>query len=332
MDSERRHELQENSLSVEITQIAAWLRKHGFKVLVGLLLVILIVTFSIMYYRNKQAAAGLNAHYLTQWARGSQGIPEQARAELLSGDGHQAAMANFLAGRDALDSSNRAATPVEAMDLQDKAAGYFQTVIDRFGDQKVLVARAHRNLATIAQNKQQFEESLKHIQAIVDMDGLNAGYPIYNWALQAQRELSQLVESGQLRVAMAVQTPPRAQARTRAVQLLDMVSQEADAEQMAGFYPADSGVGEKLKDKQLTEAISRRTGIADSHVVGSEALLLSGKIAPEQGDDEPDPDAKDTALLIRMKKQGLEWMVTDIQQLPAEQAEKTFQDFLQQEA
>jgi hypothetical protein len=339
MDSERRHELQENTLSVELSQIAAWLRKHGFKLLVGVLLVVLIVTFAIMYFRNQAEKEARLSYELSMWALGAgTELPDQTKQQLTSGDGPQAALATFLLGRDQMMLSYQAATPVEAMDARKLAAGHFQTVIDRFGNVPVLVARARRGLAVIAEEQDEPHKALEQYEAITKIDALNDGYPIFALALRRKRELSRALESGTARVELASVTPQRNRAELRAARMMLQAGQEEpDYEQLGSHLASEGDVEAQIR--KLHPKIRRivrvddsgRTrpdpGISDSHVVGSQGLMLSRPIA---GQTEDDPSE---AVLIRLKRtQGDKWVVTGLELHPADKAEEIFDDFLEQQA
>ncbi len=336
MDSERRHELQENTLSVELSQIVAWLRKHGYKLLVGLLLVVLLVTLGIMYFRRQAEEEARLAYDLSMWALGAgTELPDQTKQQLASGDGPRAALATYLLGRDQMLLSYQAATPVEAMDARKLAAGHFQTVVDRFGHVPVMVGRARYGLAIIAEEQDELPDALKQLQAITEIEALNDGFPIYALALERKRDLSRALESGKARAELASVTPQRNRAEMRAARMMFQAGrEEPNYEQLAAHLASEGDVEEQIrklhpKIRRIVRLGPERPspGFADSHVVGRDGLILSKPIPGEQEDD------PSQAILIRLKRtQGDKWVVNGLELHPAEQAEKTFDQFLEQQA
>jgi hypothetical protein len=201
MKSERRHELQTNSLAQALTNAPEFFRVHGSKVLLVVILILLAVI--LLYNRSKkqqeQLAVGWNnisqargsIASLAQIARQPMPPTEQLNTRkqiieaasnallgITNGDNRQIAAAAYLAKGDlywtaaGLPDLPEAATRPQ-LKMQTSSSDYlalaqeaWQKVVNNFADQPEMVTNAKFGLVAVAENKGQWDTAAKLLQEI----------------------------------------------------------------------------------------------------------------------------------------------------------------------
>ena len=305
MKSQRRHELQHNTLDAELTKALDWLKKHYFKLAVGALVIVIAVLIGVWIYNTQASKDAERRHMAALWAQmgaDAPGLTAEVKADLLDGDGALAAQAHLLAGRDALLETQKDGSQEAAAELRSRARTYFQKVISSYGSYPDLVGRAWRGLALLDEQEQKWGDALKSVNSLLAVSGLNDGYPIYRWALDRKRALEQRLEAGSTQVVkLAAVVPPRRVVADRARQFLFLIGGEnVTDEQLEPHIRLASDVKPQIEKVKAVLGDSRiRVEDENSHVVGDRALVLSTTFsekietpkAPQPGDAEKAPEA-----------------------------------------
>jgi tetratricopeptide (TPR) repeat protein len=183
MKSERRHELQHNTLDEELAQLTNFLKAQGTK-LAAVALIALVTVLVIVYVsRSGQARreAVLAEYSALTWA--DQNIPFEdrvARLEALAGNNvsdRVAADALFLLGRDQAFQALMSADPNEQQDSYDQAIEYYRRVIEQYPQQDVIVAKAHLGIGLIQEGRGDYDAAQSSYNAVVAMQNLE-GQPV----------------------------------------------------------------------------------------------------------------------------------------------------------
>lgn len=197
MKSERRHELQENTLGLEIQKTVEFFKAKG-NYIAGAVLVAVLIVMVVVYVRGKaeDRAAELQMQYES---RNSAGMTPQAQVELLESlsaqrdDKGVAALATVdlgdLFARRML-AAGPTADPAQWKELGDKSEGYYRTAIASFGDERLAAAKAHLGLARLLESRRDFEAARAEYETVKAMTDLE-GQPV---VFQALRGLAQLDE------------------------------------------------------------------------------------------------------------------------------------------
>jgi len=221
MKAKRRHELHENVLGAELTQVIDFFRRRGALIAWGLLIAALIVLV-VFYARDKsrkkaferrsQLDKALMDANLTPTERigilkdlSAKNDLIAARATLALGDMFARRMA--VTGPDA--------DPAAWRTLGDQAAAYYRDAIARFGEMKVQVAKAHLGLAVLAENRRDFEAARSEYEIVANDEGL-AGQPVAELAREGLAGLKLLAE-GEVRMATTAPAEPATQPATQPV-------------------------------------------------------------------------------------------------------------------
>ncbi len=221
MKSQRRHELQENVLSAEITQVVNFLRKRGGAIAWGVLIAALIF-FVIVYARSRsqQKTARLQADF--ERATVDPNLPSDQRVRLLEelseqdDDERLAALATLELGIDCaarMNAAGPATDPVEWKGLADRAAVYYRKVISEFADRKLAVAKAHLGLGKLAESRGDFEAASAEYQAVLRISELSS-HPIAMQTGASLRQLGMLARPVQM-ATTAPTTQPASQPATQ---------------------------------------------------------------------------------------------------------------------
>lgn len=203
MKSQRRHELQLNTLSIELTRVLEFLKKNGNYIAWGALGVAL-VAFIVVWYVNKQSAAeALEAtkfHRNVGLARqSSQGLPQEHLEELksiASGDSNprRAALANVEVGdyyAQQLAAGWLKLSDVEKQSNRGDAQAAYQKVLDSYPNQELAVAKAHYGLGKLDEEFGQLDAARDEYQKVRDATGL-VGQPVVLMAEESLMRLAQL--------------------------------------------------------------------------------------------------------------------------------------------
>ena len=224
MKARRRHELQENVLSAELSQVVDFFKKRGTAIAWGVLIAALIV-FVAVYVRgrSRQKHARLQAQFNT--AMTDLALPPEDRIRLLEElagqDDRQdiAALATVSLGDEYTRKSMTTmagplADPAEWKSFADRAAAYYRRAISSFADQKPAVARAHLGLGKLAESRGDLEAAREEYQAVLKIAGL-AGHPAAQQAARNMQQLSVLAEP--VRMASTAPAEPTTKPATEPV-------------------------------------------------------------------------------------------------------------------
>jgi predicted negative regulator of RcsB-dependent stress response len=205
MRSKRRHELQQNTLDAELGKGMQWLRKHGFKLAVGLLAVA-VIALGVSYLQRQSRAnrRDVQARYakLTSSTRGVDEDPQ----DLVNGfrDLSQQDTVEWIAAASLVRAGNlrladmAVATDPEAAQAAGKAAStFFQKVLSEHQDQPAAISAARMGLARIAENKGEFQAARGFYEQITNDARLN-GYPVADQARNAISNLAEMQQPVQL--------------------------------------------------------------------------------------------------------------------------------------
>lgn len=201
MKAERRHQLQTNSLNVALAQSSEWLRQHGAKVLLGVVVVALAIVLIYQRINTRRAQAEeakvmlarawdniqelgrlnqlmLNRQYSDQVARLRKQTTDFAtdslgRVRELSQDRQTLAQAAVASGQLNWELANMppvlgATTnpalrlPAESSHYLDLAQQEYQSILKDYPEQQPAVISAKFGLAAIAENRQQWSEAQKY--------------------------------------------------------------------------------------------------------------------------------------------------------------------------
>jgi predicted negative regulator of RcsB-dependent stress response len=231
MKSQRRHELQKNTLDSELTKLKRFYRNHGTKLSWGLVVVAAIILAAVLWNRRAEQKRA-DVQYQYEQVRRLAMQPGVNREEILS---HLRALTEqdtvpWVAADAALSLGRLHAVEAltapssEARDaaLQAARAAYTR-VIDSFDEHPVIVAGAQLGLGKIEEGQGNFEAARKHYQTVQDMPNLE-GYPVQTLAAQALRELDGLSIS----VRLATSVPPWLEAQRKAEAEKDKAKDETE--------------------------------------------------------------------------------------------------------
>jgi predicted negative regulator of RcsB-dependent stress response len=198
MKSERRHELQQNSLAEELGQIQGFLQKHGTKLSWGLLIVAAVVLGVVMLNRRSQSQQVDTQMRYDQLKRQAIFIDEKNSPELIAGftglagqDTVRWIAADSLLelGRIHANTALQAEEPAEVDSALARALQSYQQVLGRFEDLPAMAAAARVGLGKIAEGQGQLDKAREHYQAVVDSPQME-GYPVYYHARDALATLN----------------------------------------------------------------------------------------------------------------------------------------------
>jgi len=197
MKSERRHELHQNDLAQGLGKVADWVKKH-INQLTAVILGVAIIFVAWVWisrhlssrqdevYENYRAALMQNASTSDQISL-LEKVADQDRNKFLAAAANLN-LADLYAvqvtiGTGKLDSDQN-------KDSLTKATAYYKTVVDKYGDQKPMVAMAYVGLGTLAEDAGQWDEA----KAMYEKAQSTApeGYPVLYRAKQALARLDQV--------------------------------------------------------------------------------------------------------------------------------------------
>ena len=197
MKAERRHELQQNSLAQSITNLPTLLRVHGAKILLGIIIALLVAILIYQKTRRSEqqlqsgwgdvAEARMAIQQLSRTAGMDYGNPdllfkarvrsvesiEVSLATVLAADDRQLAAQGFLLRGDLnwtlanLPEIPEATTrptlrlPAASADYLKKAEDNYNKVVGNYADLYDLVSNARFGLASIQENRRNFDEAAK---------------------------------------------------------------------------------------------------------------------------------------------------------------------------
>ncbi len=197
MDSEHRHELQENDLAEFIANFGEWWSKHGNTVLT----VILVV--SVVFLGKRWIDARAESAHEQAWSDlATATSPESFRHTAESHDNPAVRALAYLQGGDLLlaqskknqdaspDAAPSTAPPLTPDQALHEAELMYKQVLADPNTHTVFKLNAHLGLATVAESRQLWNEAQQQYQAIIDTAG--PGYDAI--AGQARARLANLDE------------------------------------------------------------------------------------------------------------------------------------------
>lgn len=205
MKSQRRHELQKNTLDAEITRLRTFYQKHGSKLSWGLVIVAAIV-LGVVFWNRRAERQRADVQYQYDQVQRLSVQPNVNREEIvtrLRALSEQdtvlwvSADAAFTLGRmHAIEALTAPSLEARGKALQAARADY-NRVIDAFDDHPVAVAGAQLGLGKLEEGQGNFDAARKRYQIVLDMPGLD-GYPVKTLAQEALRQLNTLGTSVRL--------------------------------------------------------------------------------------------------------------------------------------
>ena len=196
MKRERRHELHENMVSQFLQQCLAFIRKNSNALSWGLLVVAVLALATALWYRSsKESDEKQRAEFDAVVFNASTDMkPDELltrRKAILQNDKdkYRLSMTTYAIG---LEYARQAlvASGAEKKDLEDQANDYYSQVVNKYGDQVILVGKAHMGLGKIAEGRGDFNKAREEYQAVLMMSAL-AGYPLRDFAEEAGKALAQ---------------------------------------------------------------------------------------------------------------------------------------------
>ncbi|NBB94288.1 MAG: hypothetical protein GVY16_00925 [Planctomycetes bacterium] len=201
MKSKRRHELQQNTLDVELGKIIGWLRRHGTKLAVAAL-IIAVMALGVTLYRRSSQTAIAEAQVRYENLRSQSLSPDSKPEDVISGfielsnqnDVPWIAAASLVeAGNINLAQMTLAETAQARKGYGDQAAGFYQQVLYDWQDQPAAVGAALVGLARVAETRGEFDIARQRYEQVTDNADL-AGYPIADIARMSLGELDSMEE------------------------------------------------------------------------------------------------------------------------------------------
>jgi tetratricopeptide (TPR) repeat protein len=197
MKAQRRHDLQQNSLGMEISKVVAFVRARATIILwcvLGAAAVALAVTWVV---KNKKASAHLIQSQfvrLTQTPAGAEGRIDELQSLVDKNVQPYSALAAVEIGVDystTLAGQWAKLTQSERLEYRQKAAQWYEKVITDFASQDIAVAKAQVALARLAESFGEFDLAKNHYEQALKLNSL-AGHSVLLVARQGLEMLPSL--------------------------------------------------------------------------------------------------------------------------------------------
>jgi len=241
MKSQRRHELQHNTLDTELGKIIQFFRTHANRILWGVL-VVAAIALGVVYLRNRsiRQEQALLAQY--ESLQRDQMPPEeriQGYESLMVQDANEriAAMSAIHAAELYAVKALLAGTAEDRLQANQQAERLFRRAAEDYPGQKLATAKGHFGLAKQAENRGDWEAARAAYQAAQAVDGISR-YPVAVAAKQGEEALKYVSAPPRLatvRPATAPATAPADESEVEPEAEPEMVP-DAEAEDTA---PAD---------------------------------------------------------------------------------------------
>jgi predicted negative regulator of RcsB-dependent stress response len=188
MKSERRHELEHNTLDTELSNMVTFFKSHWVKLVYGVLIVVLAVV-GFRYYQRQHTTKALNYQTRYEQLVGRSMDPATPQPELVAGFEELAEQTTtpYLAANSLLQLGklfaiqSTLAAPGEGEKAAEKAEVKYKRVISEHTDLPEQTASARMGLATLAENRGDYPAARKEYETILAMKGLE-GYPVLTQA------------------------------------------------------------------------------------------------------------------------------------------------------
>jgi hypothetical protein len=197
MKSERRHELQRNTLEVEIRKVWEFLRLRG-NLLGGIALAAAAIVLGIVFFvsRSHGEAESIQAKFALLVLSPASEDRSAGLEEIAQKTSYPlwASMADVTLGDDAalrMMAEWPTLSDADRASLRDKARGYYQKAISEFPKEEVAVARAHYGLGKLAEDWGDLPAAKKEYEAVMQMDQSLRGQSILYLAQGALTQLAQ---------------------------------------------------------------------------------------------------------------------------------------------
>ncbi len=178
MKSQRRHELQQNTLDAELHKIAAWLKKYGTHLATGILAVAVIILLIVWWTRSAHTASARAQNDFLQAMR----LDDDEQIEALrtladqSDNDRIAAMAAVRLGDAYARRMVGNRTAAERQEFAGQARQWYRRALEDHADLPEAAAQAHLGLAALAEADRDIDKARAEYQAVVNMDAAQ-GYP-----------------------------------------------------------------------------------------------------------------------------------------------------------
>ena len=191
MKSERRHELQHNTLDTELSNMVTFFKSHWVKLVYGLLIVVLAVV-GFRYYQRQHITKSLNYQTRYEQLVMKSMDPATHQPELVAGFEELAEQTTtpYLAANSLLQLGklfaiqSTLAAPGKGEEASKDAAVKYKRVISEHTDLPEQTAAARMGLAALAENRGDYPAARKEYETILAMKELE-GYPVLAQAAAA---------------------------------------------------------------------------------------------------------------------------------------------------
>lgn len=205
MKSERRHELQQNTLGAEFTKLRSFYQKHGTKISWGLVIVAAVVLAVVLWTRREDRQRA-DVQYQYEQVQRLSTQPDADREEVIARLTELteqdtvpwvAADAAFALGQlHAVEALTAPTEKARKQALQAAQADY-NRVIESFDKFPVAVAGAQIGLGKLEEGQGNLDAARTRYQTVLDMPHLD-GYPVRTLAQEALQQLNTLGTSARL--------------------------------------------------------------------------------------------------------------------------------------
>jgi len=336
MKSQRRHELQQNVLDEELGKGIAFLKRWGFHLAMGVVVVVVLIWLGVTLYSNHKTEE-MNRHTLLGQlltkakfdAESEKQLEELAEETDIVG-----ALANYMQGRNALI---QAMTSKAQKDDSDKkyrktASEKFNKVIDDFGEFPKIQAKAHLGLARLAEEDGKIDLAISEYKKVIEIPEVK-GHPIYEMAGERKSQLEKKDESNQ-EIRWAQDLTPRMTIRNKASEVLNMAAktQGINADPMLLTFTDEANpirnvvvaqikaVRPLLKDMYGQPA---RIEIIGSHVAAGKAMVITKEFRSG------DPDVSSGSIIVKLKHNSAQlWFVSEVDVQSIGNAKKILAKFM----
>jgi hypothetical protein len=198
MKAQRRHELQQNVLGAELNRGLEFVKERRTPLVWGVVLLVLAV-FVVWHTVSKARATQRDLQTTYDRLTGTPSLPAQEFLDGMkslseSSNKPIAALATVQVAKFYLSRFSAAGGMVadpQQKALADQASAYFRRAIQKFGDQRSIVAESHLGLARLAESIGDFAAAANEYQAVTGMMDL-AGTPVGVEAMTALAKLDRI--------------------------------------------------------------------------------------------------------------------------------------------
>lgn len=218
MKAERRHELQQNVLRLEIRKVSSFIKAKSNIIAWALLGVAVLVLAGVLWHRHTlridaELAQEFEQLVLRQHEPSLDPAERLGLLQSLAGrddDDFRRSMTTAQMGNVCLEAAILSRNPDQRQKYYADAKGYYNDVVNKYPKQPMSVAKAHMGLGALAESQGAFDEARKQYQAVIGISGLTK-YPVAAFAKAAEVSLERIKEQP---VRMATTMPKDASTTT----------------------------------------------------------------------------------------------------------------------